>query len=185
MRGYGLPIATGTISYAKLFPIRLSQWPQTLWALGTIGNERAADNEFINDLITELIDELKDDDSDVRSKAAEELEEIGVVEALIVVLSDDEDSLVRWNAANALKKIGGDRAVKALIAALKDDDSHVRVGAVEALGEIGGDRAAEALNLAFKDNGGLEIKNALLKISKKNNLRILKDGHVLKTKNTQ
>ncbi|MEO0160809.1 MAG: HEAT repeat domain-containing protein [candidate division WOR-3 bacterium] len=49
----------------------------------------------------------------------------------------DEDSYVRRYAAEALGKIGDNRAVEPLIAALKDEDSDVRRYAEEALKKIG------------------------------------------------
>jgi len=45
--------------------------------------------------------------------------------------------MVRHNAAEALGKIGDNRAVESLIEALGDSESFVRSAATEALGKIG------------------------------------------------
>ena len=138
------------------------RWGAAL-ALGEIGDKRA---------VEPLINALKDEDSDVRMEAAEALDQMGwkpgyvtekayylvakkewdeavklgepAVEPLINALKD-EDSGVRWKAAEALEEIGDERAVEPLINALKDEDSGVREGAAEALGEIGDERAVEPL----------------------------------------
>jgi HEAT repeat protein len=49
----------------------------------------------------------------------------------------DQDRDVRSIAAEALGKIGDDKAIDALIMALKDEDRAVRSSAAEALGQIG------------------------------------------------
>ena len=59
---------------------------------------------------------------------------------------------VRSNAAEALGKIGGDKAVEPLIQALKDSDNDVRRNAAKALGKIGSDKAVEPLILALKES---------------------------------
>ena len=56
-------------------------------------------------------------------------------EPLIAALKD-EDSRVRWRAANALGRLGDHRAVDPLIATLKDESSLVRRGAADALESI-------------------------------------------------
>lgn len=50
------------------------------------------------------------------------------VDILIQELKD-ENSYVRWRAAETLGKIGDSRAVDPLIAAMKDKDEEVRMGA--------------------------------------------------------
>ena len=59
---------------------------------------------------------------------------------------------VRYDAAEALGKIGDKRAVAPLCAALKDSDMRVRDRAAMALGEIGDARAVEPLCAALKDS---------------------------------
>ena len=58
---------------------------------------------------------------------------------------------VRFEVANALGIIGGETAVKSLIAALQSDDSLVRKEAAWALGRIGSGRAVEPLIDALRD----------------------------------
>tara|TARA_B000000460_G_C21378590_1_gene332805 strand:+ start:406 stop:630 length:225 start_codon:yes stop_codon:yes gene_type:complete len=50
---------------------------------------------------------------------------------------------VRLHAAEALGKIGDERAVEPLIEALNDEEGHVRRGAAVALGRLGYERAVE------------------------------------------
>ena len=75
----------------------------------------------------------------------------GVMDRLIAALKDN-DWNVRYSAAEALGRIGGDKAVEPLITALKDKDNSVRYSAAQALGRIGGDKAVEPLIAALKDN---------------------------------
>jgi HEAT repeat protein len=60
---------------------------------------------------------------------------------------------VRWNAARTLGKLGADKALGPLVAALKDEDADVREHAAEALGDIGPAAAAavEPLTGALRD----------------------------------
>jgi hypothetical protein len=62
---------------------------------------------------------------------------------------NDEDSDVRWEAAEALGRIGSDAAIGALSKALDHEDSDVRWRAAEALGRIGSDAAIGALSKAL------------------------------------
>ena len=87
----------------------------------------------------------------------DELEEQKDVEGLILALKN-EDYLVRKDAAIALKRIGDERAVEALIEALKyeswEDDYTVLIAvrehAAEALGTIGDKKAVKPLIRALK-----------------------------------
>ena len=58
---------------------------------------------------------------------------------------------VRDEAAEALGKIGSDKAVDALIIALGDDNEHARRRSVKALGKIGSDKTVDALSKALVD----------------------------------
>ncbi len=88
----------------------------------------------------------------------DKLEEQKNVEGLILALKN-EDYLVRKDAAIALKRIGDERAVEALIEALKyenwEDDYTVLIAvrehAAEALGIIGDKKAVNPLIEALKD----------------------------------
>jgi HEAT repeat protein len=61
----------------------------------------------------------------------------------------DEDPSRRWKAAEALARLGDDRAVDPLILALSDEDWRVRQKAAWALGEIGDERALVPLRRAL------------------------------------
>jgi hypothetical protein len=77
----------------------------------------------------------------------------GDIDGLIKALGYQKDALVRIEAAYALHRIGGTRAVEPLIALLKDDDKIVRQSVAKVLGEIGDPRAVEPLIAALKDFG--------------------------------
>jgi len=122
-------------------------------ALGKIGDPRA---------VEPLIEALRDKDSDVCYTAAKALEKIEPewyktevakkqVPEFINALRH-EYSGVRKAAAEALGKIGDQRAVKPLIEALRDKDSDVRKAAAKALGKIGDQRAVESLIQALRNN---------------------------------
>jgi len=116
----------------------------------------------VGDEVSVLITALKDEDSDVRRKAAEVMDEIGdarVVEPLIQALKD-EDGSVRSNAAFALGEIGDKRAVEPLIQTLGDENNTIRRRAAEALGKIGDERAVEPLTNALEDEISLVQKAA-------------------------
>jgi len=79
------------------------------------------------------------------NEAVDLLEKINnkrTVDFLVTILSSNSDSLKRL-AAEALGRIGSEKAVNALLQALQDSD--VRYKAVEALGKIGSDKAVDAL----------------------------------------
>lgn len=81
----------------------------------------------------------------VRSVAVWALGEFGKessVEPLVFALSDKH---IRIEAARALGAIKSDRAVGALIGALKDEDRYFREEAIQALGEIKDRRAIKPL----------------------------------------
>lgn len=98
-------------------------------ALGEIGDPAA---------VPGLLAALDDPDTYVRSRAAVALAEVGeaALEDLIAAIHNG-DERVRWGAAIALGKIGGDRAVEALIKTLPDPDDDVRLRAAAALADIG------------------------------------------------
>ncbi len=81
---------------------------------------------------------MNDPDTYVRSRAALALGEIGeaALEGVLAALRTG-DGRVRWGAAIALGKIGGERAVEALLGALCDTDDDVRLRAAAALADIG------------------------------------------------
>ena len=65
-------------------------------------------------------------------------------------LDNSED--VRWRAAEALGKIGGEQAVAGLLKALDDPNGSVRENAVKALGKIGDEQAVVASVLKMLDD---------------------------------
>ncbi len=88
----------------------------------------------------------------VDSFAAVRGESQSLVDGEVGTLLKDKNSNLQNRAAWALKKIGGERAVPALLeAALKDETYAVRVSAASALGEIGGEKAMASLLAALHD----------------------------------
>ncbi len=93
------------------------------------------------------------------------LEEQEDVPGLIEALKND-DYLVRKNAAIALKRVGDERAVEALVEALNyeswEDDytvlTAVRENSAEALGMIGNKRAVKPLILALSQDSDEEVR---------------------------
>ncbi|MGK7926344.1 MAG: HEAT repeat domain-containing protein, partial [Spirulina sp.] len=75
------------------------------------------------------------------------------------------------SAAEGLGKIGNERAVEALIAALNDSDRSVRRSAAEGLGKSGNERAVEALIAALNDSDGSVRKRAAEGLGKSGNER--------------
>ncbi len=89
--------------------------------------------------IAGLILQLADSDGVIRTKAREELVEMGgpeVTQALVVELNDHRRS-VRWEAAKGLISIADPIAAPALAHHLHDDDGDVRWLAAEGLSSLG------------------------------------------------
>jgi HEAT repeat protein len=86
--------------------------------------------------IEPLISALEDDDLDVQALAMGLLGGFGprAVSPLIEALSHESGN-VRWKAADALARIGGDSALDALEKALEDSDGRVRTTAMDALAD--------------------------------------------------
>jgi HEAT repeat protein/anti-sigma regulatory factor (Ser/Thr protein kinase) len=119
------------------------------FALGLLGDSKA---EMI---VLEILGD-KENESDVRSRAASTLGEIGSeqsVRALFQALNDD-DVEIRRAATYALGKIGtrgaAEDAIDALLEALKIDNNDVRWRAAWELGNIGANRAVEGLIEALR-----------------------------------
>jgi HEAT repeat protein len=68
----------------------------------------------------------------------------------LIAALEDEDSLVRGNAAQALGRIQGPRTVDPLIKALTDEHKYVRGKAAEALGAIRDPRTVDPLIAALE-----------------------------------
>lgn len=84
--------------------------------------------------IQQLIEEFHNEDGVKRKAAREKLTEIGkaIVPQLIKALDDDEQ-IVRWEAARTLKDIHDPSAAPALVKALMDESFEVQWLAAEAL----------------------------------------------------
>ncbi|NER51449.1 MAG: NTPase (NACHT family), partial [Symploca sp. SIO1A3] len=93
------------------------------------------------------------------------LGEIGT-EAAIPALTQalqDEDDIVRWDAAQALRKIGGtETAISALIQALQDEHYSVRSSAAKPLDKIGTETAILALTQSLQDEDYQVRRNAVI-----------------------
>ena len=79
------------------------------------------------------------------------------VDDLLIDLKDN-DSTVRWQAAQDLGETGDARAVEPLIEALKDENGAVRLEATCSLGTIGDARAVEPL-IEVLDNGSSDARD--------------------------
>ena len=105
------------------------------------------------DTVPELLFALRGDDLWVRMMVTEGLIKIGApaVEGLLTALNH-ENRAVRRAAAKALGKIGDERAVTSLRAALLDSDIDVRRFAAQAIGRIGDAATLDALSDALRDD---------------------------------
>ncbi len=77
---------------------------------------------------------------------------------LALLLSEDEDPLIRRIAAIALGKIGGARAEAALTAALEDEDALVRGRAVQALARKWGHKAVGSLGKTLMEDSDPTVR---------------------------
>jgi len=116
-----------------------------------------------------LIQTLKDKDKDVRTLAADALENMGdtSVEPLIDALKDN-DWHVRASAAKVLGKIKNTKVVQPLIDALKDIKPLVRVNVAYSLGVIKDKQAVSPLIDLLNEKDTFltkHVKNALKKIN--------------------
>lgn len=118
-----------------------------VWLLGSGGT---ADDIVVTEPEHEILDaDLRHPDAKTRSEAVLKLANLGATEpvlaALIRVLLEDEDALVRSRAAIVLGKLGDERAVPALESALSEEHGSVRAQVIHALGLIDGENATLAL----------------------------------------
>ncbi len=105
---------------------------------------------------------VKDNDPDVRAEAVEGLwdfESDYAMTLLRKVLQEDENPDIRAAAAEVLGDQGNERAIGALVIAIRDRDASVRESAVEALGQIGGEQAIAMIRKALKD-GDEDVRGA-------------------------
>ena len=80
------------------------------------------------------------------------------IEALIKTLKHSKDSETRAKAAEALEKIGDNRAVEPLIQALQDRDSYVRLRTVLALGALKEGKAVEPIIQVLKGDEEVNVR---------------------------
>jgi HEAT repeat protein len=98
-----------------------------------------------------LIGALRSGSRWTRRQAAEVLARIGGRRAVTALIAALDDEPMRGTAAKALGQLGDLRAVEPLIRLLKDANPGVRVGVAESLGQLGDDRAVEPLFRALSD----------------------------------
>ncbi|MFC6988589.1 HEAT repeat domain-containing protein [Haloplanus sp. GCM10025708] len=133
-------------------------------AAEVLGDLGVADQQIVEKLVRAAID---DDDEAVRGAAIDALDRLGedAIEQLVVSLSgQDADSglgrvrarafvktlsadrpELRMASANALGRLGDEKALPALVGALTDSDPRVRARAARACGKLGDPRAVDAL----------------------------------------
>lgn len=98
--------------------------------------ELADMGETVSDL---MIESLKDPDKEVRSTAVRVLGRIGgerALEALTMVLEEEKDESIRWNAVLILSGMG-EEAIEPLVLAMKDPVWEVRDSAATTLANMG------------------------------------------------
>ncbi len=116
------------------------------------------------DQVEQLIEKLKSSDRDVvKTSVIEDLGKLGDVRAIkpLIAALNDKDTLVRWNAIQALARFGAE-SVSPLLFALETDDRFARRNIVQALGEVGGEETIDRLirMLMFDESD----KNVLIEI---------------------
>ncbi|MBD3350149.1 MAG: hypothetical protein GF364_01530 [Candidatus Lokiarchaeota archaeon] len=109
------------------------------------------------------ISDLEEGDTQAKKKALFNLGEMNVkaaVPQIIDLLKNDDDKVVRNNAARALGKIKDKSALNALCEALHDEDYYVRQNAAWALGKLKDKRAIEPLLRLIKGGGAKVYKSS-------------------------
>jgi len=141
-------------------------------AIGGIGDARG---------ISPLLEALKDKDGAVRREAAWGLVRIGdkAIDPLLNALQSSPDH--RWELVWALGEIRDEKAVPALIEALRDRDQDVRREAAWALWFIGDERARQPLKDALGENSAIyEAEIALGRIEQRDTLAVLRQALLAK-----
>ena len=100
-----------------------------------------------------LIPKLKSDSAEVRSYAAQALESMGDVQAVLPLIEalQDVDSTVRRFAISSLGALRDVRAVEPLISFLSDSESDMRCAAAVALGDLKAAHSVEPLIATLSD----------------------------------
>lgn len=105
------------------------------------------------------------------------------VEALLLVLKDEEEQYRHWKVALALGEIGDKRAVEPLIELLKNDNGENKDNLITALGELRDERAIEPLIELFNDSDEFTQEEAVKSIVKIGNpavnylIKVLNDNY--------
>jgi HEAT repeat protein len=111
-------------------------------------SDKSSSDKSSSDKILSLIDILTNNkyNWETRENAAIHLSKLGkpAVESLVKLLKHN-DSEVRWQAAEALGKIGDKRALESLIPLLNDNNDIVRLHAALAIGKLNDKRAISVL----------------------------------------
>jgi len=122
--------------------------------------------------VPQLIGALQDEDEVVRMQAVRSLgniKDLTTVDTLIYRLQNDSSDYVQAEAAEALGRIGGDKAFDALVQALLVESEFIRMSAALALAEIGDKRALSSLQLALENTedpfAKQRISEAIAKLS--------------------
>lgn len=117
------------------------------------------------DLIARVAKLLGRERVSVRSGAAELLERLGrelsATEEVLCERTRDADERVRECAVAALRYVGGQSSVPALVASLHDPSPYVRLAGAFALGRIGGAQAVPSLVSAVRDEDHEVADNAI------------------------
>jgi twitching motility protein PilT len=154
----GMADRSGVVRRTLVFAKTLAGWAR----------DRALESmtAFGDDLVEPAIELLDDEDEEIRALAifvASLFEDARVVPALISRLQD-QDWWIRISTADSLGRLGDERAVEPLIAALTDKD--VRWAAVEALGRLADPRSLKPLAELLRDRDAdvrIEVLLALRK----------------------
>lgn len=113
-----------------------------------------------DDLWPLLQQELQSPQSFVRKRVIKLLGDLREHRALPQIMEyacDDEDAGARYEAVEALRKIGDRRAVDTLVSCLEDESHEVRCGAIQALRWMGDSRAVESLIRVCLENEDLRL----------------------------
>jgi HEAT repeat protein len=114
-----------------------------VWALGQIGDAHGV--EILQRLVGDT-----EDTFELRREAARALAEMANPKAIEALVTTVLPSLHRWEAIDALSRIG-EQAIEQLLLALQRKSQKLRIGVAHALGKIGGPEAITAL-LAMLQN---------------------------------
>jgi HEAT repeat protein len=160
-----LPMMLGALSNADKLYAEIERWPDSL----TFANLRLRARSLTHsarinqDRLSKLIDRLFEVSSRTHSEETPYREIVinsfaCVSPQAITIIETKAAPFIKIDAPNyayvaeALGRLGSDKAVPALIAALQDENWLVRRQAAEALGQIGSDKAIDTLIAALHEN---------------------------------